>query len=571
MCLRSFQTHPHVELNKMKIIALVLISAFAVTSLEVNSDFVKCETCREVFKKTQDFLLRPNIWTVPIELAIDYCQRFDGYTKDVCAGGVGEMVTIVTSSLAKHYFDPEWACSTLEFCDSPIYVRENFTEWQANVLKSKPVTPAPASTSETPTLRFGHVSDIHVDIYYQEGTNNNCGLPVCCRSWNGPGESGVWGDYNCDLPIKTFEVGLQQLAEQNLDFVLVTGDIPPHDVWNQSYAYILEYQQVVSGMFEKYFPDTPVYTMYGNHGAFPVNVLDMNNATWLNQPFSELWGSWLTEEAKLSMASKGFYSLVHPDTNLKIVTVNTQACNNDNFFLLANVTDPAGHIGWLWNELDQAEKANQIVYLFGHIPMSSGDCLDTWAAHVNTLTSRYAHLIAGQFYGHTHKDHWSIYRDLQTQAPNNIEWVAPSVTTYQQKNPSFRVYEADPVNFQVVDIHQFRMDMNKSNLTPAQTPVFELAYSYKSFWSLPDLTPASMFALSNQILVNETLAVDWQNNYETGYGPISSCDLGCRQNIACNLLWGTSAEQNVCLNSKNGLIQEVYLMLFGPWTYKVVK
>ena len=38
----------------------------------------------------------------------------------------------------------------------------------------------------SPTLRVLHLSDLHVDLLYQEGSNAQCGNPLCCRNGDGP-------------------------------------------------------------------------------------------------------------------------------------------------------------------------------------------------------------------------------------------------------------------------------------------------------------------------------------------------------------------------------------------------
>lgn len=56
-----------------------------------------------------------------------------------------------------------------------------------------------------------HISDVHIDPYYKEGSNANCGEPLCCRESSGspstPSDAaGYWGDYrNCDTPLRTLE------------------------------------------------------------------------------------------------------------------------------------------------------------------------------------------------------------------------------------------------------------------------------------------------------------------------------------------------------------------------------
>ncbi len=47
---------------------------------------------------------------------------------------------------------------------------------------------------------------------------------------------GKWGDYNCDIPVLTLEnmlANVETLVGEQIDFIIMTGDLPPHDVWNQ--------------------------------------------------------------------------------------------------------------------------------------------------------------------------------------------------------------------------------------------------------------------------------------------------------------------------------------------------
>lgn len=97
----------------------------------------------------------------------------------------------------------------------------------------------------------------------------------------------------------------------------------------------------------------------------------------------------------------GFYSIYLKDLNLKVISLNTQAGNDENWFLLRNPTDPGGQLAWLEQELAEAEKNTKFVYIVGHIPPKSN--LNDWGARYNVLVNRYAYIIRGQYYGHAHE------------------------------------------------------------------------------------------------------------------------------------------------------------------------
>jgi hypothetical protein len=110
----------------------------------------------------------------------------------------------------------------------------------------------------------------------------------------------------------------------------------------------------VADFIKKYAGDTPVFPIFGftffiffiflgNHECFPADYFDTLNSTnnnYVTNNSSETFSKWLTPEAKASLKDRGFYSMKHPTLNLKIISLNTQVCDTDNFYLLKNSTDP---------------------------------------------------------------------------------------------------------------------------------------------------------------------------------------------------------------------------------------
>ena len=61
--------------------------------------------------------------------------------------------------------------------------------------------------------------------------------------------------------------------------------------------------------------------------------------------------------------------------HLRVISINTNFCNNLNFWLLLNFADPHYHLHWLYKQLHKAEMNKEKVYLLGHIPPGSDSCL----------------------------------------------------------------------------------------------------------------------------------------------------------------------------------------------------
>jgi sphingomyelin phosphodiesterase len=131
-----------------------------------------------------------------------------------------------------------------------------------------------------------------------------------------------------------------------------------------------------------------------------------------------------------SLLENGFYSSYNSKFNLRIIVLNTQTCDTINFFLLKNPTDPNKILSWLRDELYIAEKHNQSVYIIGHIPPANSFCLSEWAQRYTVLIERFENTVKGQFFGHTHQDHYESVRSLVDGHTVGTVFIAPSLTTY---------------------------------------------------------------------------------------------------------------------------------------------
>lgn len=259
--------------------------------------------------------------------------------------------------------------------------------------------------------------------------------------------------------------------------VIWTGDNTAHDIWKQSQSYNLNFTTILSNIFKNKLT-IPVMPSLGNHESYPVNVYEWGkgNSIELNDGVAEAWEPWIGQEAAKTLKEKGYFSTYLKQYNLKVISLNTQAGNDENWILLKDPTDPGNHLEWLRKELDESEKLKQFVYIIGHIPPL--DNLDEWGARYNILVDRYNYIIRGQFFGHTHNDHMSFFtavNDSNHKIINNY-MVAPSFTTSTNRNPRFRVMKVDLETMRIMDFEQFKIDLQKS-WTKDQIPTIEIDYT----------------------------------------------------------------------------------------------
>ena len=87
------------------------------------------------------------------------------------------------------------------------------------------IEPCSFSQADAKKSQVLHLSDFHMDLTYQIGTDVDCGMPMCCMNSTpmatDPAKAaGDWGSYKCDLTRWTAEDMLQHIAEEHKDEVL---------------------------------------------------------------------------------------------------------------------------------------------------------------------------------------------------------------------------------------------------------------------------------------------------------------------------------------------------------------
>ena len=176
-----------------------------------------------------------------------------------------------------------------------------------------------------------------------------------------------------------------------------------------------------------------------------------------------------------SHPTRGAYYSAKIRNNLRIISLNSNYCNDENWWLLINGTDPENELTWLINQLADAEQAGDKVHIIGHIPPGKNDCLQIWSENYYRIVSRFNQTIRGQFYGHTHSDEFQLFFDhdqlnlakstaeLTELTPVGVAYLAPSITTFVGANPGYRIYEVDSSTFEVVNYHNYFLDLPDAN------------------------------------------------------------------------------------------------------------
>jgi len=401
----------------------------------------------------------------------------------------------------------------------------------------------------------------------------NCDKPLCCRVGSGipkdlDDASGYWGTAaDCDVPIRTVEqIANWSAVTLKPDLVLWTGDNNPHDVWNQTREYNTNNTLYATEIMQKSYGNSTVIPMFGNHDRHPVNEYDFTNdrEIEMNSKFAEIWEPWIGHEAAKEFSRFGYYQVFNKDFEVRVIALNTEACNDENWFLFKNSTDPGDMLQWLQGVLAMAERNDEPVWIVGHIPPGDGDCLDDWSTRYRAVVDRYSYNIRGQFFAHTHNDHFELSKSYISNETTSIVFIAPSVTTFSYHFPAVRQYVVDWDTKIPIDYQQYRLNLTKWNAL-GQGPVnLDLEYDFLEEYGLPDMSFES-YEILRERLLSDTVTYEKANlHYEGLEGRrVDPKDLYC-QTV------GTPDRMVHCLGlsnfSKIGYIQNyVVSRLEGRW------
>lgn len=501
-----------------------------------------------------------------ISAAVGACVKFRLETEDVCRGIVPAFAPEILTVLDKLVLSPSELCGVIigPQCGDPYNPLDDWNVTLPDVPQPKPVPPAPPKAG-APTLRVLHLSDTHYDKHYKPGSNANCGEPLCCREFNGvPANqsdgAGQFGDYRyCDTPLWTLENLLQKLSAEKdqFDYIYWTGDLPAHDVWNQTQATQLESVHHMVGLLLKYFPGKPIFPSLGNHESAPVNsfpppyIKGPQNISWLYDALEAAWANWLPKDA-LAMVKRGAYYTVSPHPGFRIVSLNMNYCNSENWWMLLNTTDPTGELAWLIDLLQQAENAGEKVHILGHIPPGDSGCLRAWSWNYNRVVNRYQNTISGQFFGHTHYDSFQVFYDEETRSvPVNVAYVGPSVTAYAGLNMGYRFYIVDGIyrnsSYQVLDHETYILNLTKANTEGKIN--WEHEYSAKALYNMTSLYPRDWDRLITRMKTDQTLLNTYNRLF---YKSVNSgaCDAQCRYARLCDARSARSHDPDICRDLK---------------------
>ena len=486
---------------------------------ETNNSY--CNLCKKGIDILLDTLIQEYKWSYLHIFCSLVCSI--KLRKDICYAAVGRYGPIVIENTLKRLLNSENICTSLYICE-PSIEYESIEDYAKRILKDNINNNIKENDiknnidiNNKKEFNFVQITDTHIQLDYQIGKVINCNIPLCCRDT--PEELGFKNNKNhegkeikyslkygavgkCDGNIEVLKSLAKEIKTQKIDFILFTGDFGAHDVWEIDQDDIIRTTQISVDLIVNEIGDKiPIFPAIGNHEKAPPDVF-MGSETILLHGLSNIFKKYLTQEAYDDFSQYGYYTMLYKDTNLRLVSLNCVLCNSMNFHLISDSIHVSKMFKWFENVLNEAEKKGEKIYLLDHIPMYSSQHSYECTMRLKILLERYQHIISGYFSGHTHRDELTLIKEYQN--PNKysvINYICPSLTTYPDLWPSYRVYHADSFTKEVKDYTQWRLNLDETN--QKDKPIWYISYKASQFYNVSKMDEFDIIAKAN---INEKYA-----------------------------------------------------------------
>lgn len=455
------------------------------------------------------------------------------------------------------------------------------------------------------TFNVLHISDFHVDLDYTVGAESDCSQSMCCtpHSYNkAAGDNEIllpartYGGYHCDAPRALLKSAMDSVAsvhrDKDFEFAIFTGDMADHDeLQYASQEDAIESEKVSYRLMKESVGDLPFYITLGNHDSYPYGQIAQhksgheNKFAWNTDLAHDMWTDFGWLDNKTAAVAKTHYAAFAVDAGrqpqrhpgLRVISLNANfwyQANYYNYWSMGNDSDPSGMLRFLSDELLECEKAGQRAWVIAHVP--TGGTLDEALPPASQvfyqILERFSpHVVAGIFFGHTHRDEFQILYNYNAtikveENALNIAFLDESVTPFRDHNPGWRYYEVDAHTFQVVDIHHYLSRLNATfgqgaNGTGDVEPVWEYAYGARAAYdpdhTWPDSAPLNGSfwhrVVHDKIMKRQAFRDLYERHAhrDAPAGPATGCtDNRCLQDLYCYLTTFSVPQAAACIENK---------------------
>ena len=211
--------------------------------------------------------------------------------------------------------------------------------------------------------------------------------------------------------------------------------------------------------------------------------------------------------------------------------------DSDNFV----IEDPESRLQWLIEELTAVELSGQKAIIIGH-----GASVGFFAqpSHIYwQIINRFNSSIIMQLFGHAHASHFNLYysspEDRRAETATSSAFIGGSLTPYGGNNPTFRVYEIDADELQLLDYTDHYVDLQKHNMTGEWSKLYSARDTFGAMVPLTEgdfITPGYLHRVTMSLqssMANFDKFVSLK--YRNGIAAARKCRLNCFRYTLCAL------------------------------------
>lgn len=340
----------------------------------------------------------------------------------------------------------------------------------------KPAIIWDSSKSKNRTLygRFLHITDIHPDIFYKEGSfiNKLCHTNDKDTTNNKNDIAPFFGKpmSGCDTPITLMNYTLNWIRDKfdnKIDFIVWSGDNIRHDSdrnYPRTEEQIFNMNEILSNLFSNLFPDKDnpddpweqsidIIPSLGNNDVFPHNMFSLG-PTLQTRKFYRIWRHFIPQSQQRSFTNGiSFFREIIPN-KLAIISINTLYLFKNNP-LVDNCSDfdQPGYklLLWFGSILNEMRKRNIKIWLTGHIPPIEKNFEKNCYLKFNNWVNEFNDIIIGGIYGHMNVDHFIPIdtKDIKNQLNSKsiLDFNIDDYISELAKNSrDYQIFGAKPIN-----------------------------------------------------------------------------------------------------------------------------
>ena len=130
---------------------------------------------------------------------------------------------------------------------------------------------------------------------------------------------------------------------------------------------------------------------------------------------------------------------------------------------------------------------------------------------------RFQHIVRFSSFAHTHDESFFVDTPIDPKSTGAIGWsmVHGSVTTFTDTLPMFYHIEWDKEYMVPINIHTYAMNVTEANMHPGSRPLWKPIHDFKKTYSLADLSPKAIQALTLRFFND----LDSAERFEKSFNP----------------------------------------------------